>query len=59
MKTLWRSLAHWLRPPETFTSDGKVYTKGKDYHTEHDKELIQRWGESGLNFVPSTPPDYR
>ena len=31
----------------------------KDYHGEHDLKLIKEFGYNNLNFVPSTPPEFR
>jgi len=63
--------AHWRAtqrrqppsdPPEGPTPlrhRGKPLVDGVDYYGDHDRELIERYGYDGLNFCPSTPPEYR
>lgn len=67
-------MLNWLKPfrpkPDSFMLDGCLLVDGVDYHGPHDKELIMNYGYikyrrdgtfyvSGLNFHPSTPPQYR
>lgn len=39
--------------------DGIKLIDGKDYHGEDDLVLIKKYGYNNLNFVPSTPPQFR
>jgi len=58
LKDRWQRLRAWVRPAQ-FTHAGKLYVDGRDYHGENDRRLIEEHGEQGLNFCPSTPPEYR
>lgn len=55
----WVAATRAIRRPESFTYKGKTFVRGVDYHDDHDKELILRYGVTGLNFDPRTPPEYR
>jgi hypothetical protein len=45
--------------PKGFWYEGQYLVDGQDYHGENDRRLIEAHGIDALNFVPSTPPDYR
>lgn len=56
LRILWSRL---FPKPDSFIMNGKAYVDGIDYYGEHDKHLILKYGEYGLNFCPSTPPNFR
>ena len=47
------------RPATPLTGETDKLVRGVDYHTDSDLELIEAHGINGLNFSPSTPPEYR